>query len=157
VDLLHAALRQGICDQAEAKQPRQDKKCWTQGHGRHPRKKAQSLRNAQMPNEAPRMADTSVTDTNTSGSAKSGLSLPLPSLEQLKDALWRGDLFLALGVMTILVVLIMPMPPFMLDLFLAVSIIFSVLVMMTALFIHKPLEFSAFPTVLLIATMMRWR
>jgi flagellar biosynthesis protein FlhA len=106
-----------------------------------------------MPNEAPRMADTSVTDTHE----KSGLSLPLPSLEQLKDALWRGDLFLALGVMTILVVLIMPMPPFMLDLFLAVSIIFSVLVMMTALFIHKPLEFSAFPTVLLIATMMRWR
>ncbi|MBV6658767.1 MAG: flagellar biosynthesis protein FlhA [Devosiaceae bacterium] len=67
----------------------------------------------------------------------------------------RGDLALAFGVMTILVVLIMPMPPIMLDLFLAVSIIFSVLVLMTALFIHKPLEFSAFPAVLLIATMMR--
>ena len=67
----------------------------------------------------------------------------------------RGDLALAFGVMTILVVLIMPMPPLMLDIFLAVSIIFSVLVLMTALFIHKPLEFSAFPTVLLIATMMR--
>src|SRR5207244_11278497 len=35
------------------------------------------------------------------------------------------------------------------------SIIFSVLILMTALFIHTPLEFSAFPTVLLIATMLR--
>jgi flagellar biosynthesis protein FlhA len=57
--------------------------------------------------------------------------------------------------MTILVVLILPLPPVLLDLFLAVSIILSVLILMTALFIHAPLEFSAFPTVLLIATMLR--
>src|SRR6478752_616802 len=41
------------------------------------------------------------------------------------------------------------------DIALAISIIFSVLILMTALFIHTPLEFSAFPTVLLIATMLR--
>ncbi len=67
----------------------------------------------------------------------------------------RSDLALAFGVIGILVVLIMPLPPMMLDLFLALSIVFSVLILMTALFIHTPLEFSAFPTVLLIATMMR--
>ncbi|MDH3663130.1 MAG: flagellar biosynthesis protein FlhA [Alphaproteobacteria bacterium] len=67
----------------------------------------------------------------------------------------RGDLGLAFGVIVILVVLILPMPAVMLDLLLAISITFSVLVLMTALFIHTPLEFSAFPTVLLIATMMR--
>ncbi len=67
----------------------------------------------------------------------------------------RGDLALALGVIGILVVLILPLPPMMLDLLLALSIVFSVLILMTALFIHTPLEFSAFPTVLLIATMMR--
>ena len=67
----------------------------------------------------------------------------------------RADLGLAFAVIGILVVLIMPMPAFMLDMLLAVSIIFSVLILMTALFIQKPLEFSAFPTVLLIATMMR--
>jgi flagellar biosynthesis protein FlhA len=61
----------------------------------------------------------------------------------------RSDLGLAIGVLTILVVLIMPLPPVMLDMFLAFSIIFSVLILMTALFIQKPLEFSAFPTVLL--------
>ncbi|WP_422004073.1 flagellar biosynthesis protein FlhA [Pyruvatibacter mobilis] len=67
----------------------------------------------------------------------------------------RSELALALGVMTIIVVLILPMPSWMLDFALAISITFSVLVMMTALFIRKPLEFSSFPTVLLIATMLR--
>jgi flagellar biosynthesis protein FlhA len=52
-------------------------------------------------------------------------------------------------------VLILPLPPMLLDLALALSIIFSVLILMTALFIQAPLEFSAFPTVLLISTMLR--
>jgi len=77
------------------------------------------------------------------------------NLGALGDLLKRGDLALAVGVMTILVVLILPLPPVLLDLSLAISIILSVLVLMTALFIHAPLEFSAFPTVLLIATMLR--
>ncbi|WP_244491513.1 flagellar biosynthesis protein FlhA [Bosea sp. Root381] len=67
----------------------------------------------------------------------------------------RPDLFLAIGVMGILVVLIFPLPVVLLDLLLALSIILSVLVLMTALFIEEPLEFSAFPTVLLIVTMFR--
>jgi flagellar biosynthesis protein FlhA len=57
--------------------------------------------------------------------------------------------------MAIIVVLILPLPPFLLDILLAISIVFSVLIMMTALFIQTPLEFSSFPTVLLIAAMMR--
>jgi flagellar biosynthesis protein FlhA len=71
------------------------------------------------------------------------------------NLLRQSDIMLAIGVMTIIVVLIMPLPAFMLDMMLAISIIFSVLILMTALFIHKALEFSAFPTILLIATMMR--
>ncbi|HEX7200142.1 MAG TPA: FHIPEP family type III secretion protein, partial [Dongiaceae bacterium] len=67
----------------------------------------------------------------------------------------RGDIALAIGVMAILVVLILPLPASLLDLALAASIILSVLILMTALFIQAPLEFSAFPTVLLIATMLR--
>jgi flagellar biosynthesis protein FlhA len=62
---------------------------------------------------------------------------------------------LAIGVLVILVILILPLPPVLLDKALAVSIILSILILMTALFIHTPLEFSAFPTVLLIATMLR--
>ena len=66
-----------------------------------------------------------------------------------------GDIALALGVVTILVILILPMPKWALDASLAFSITFSVLILMTVLFIDKPLDFNAFPTVLLIATMIR--
>lgn len=67
----------------------------------------------------------------------------------------RGDVGLGIGILVILTLLILPIPPMVLDMFLAISIIFSVLVLMTGLFIQKPLEFSSFPTVLLIATMLR--
>jgi flagellar biosynthesis protein FlhA len=86
--------------------------------------------------------------------AKSG-GFQIPGLTGLIDLFKRGDLALAIGVMTILVVLILPLPSVALDMFLAISIILSVLILMTALFIHAPLEFSSFPTVLLIATMLR--
>jgi flagellar biosynthesis protein FlhA len=77
------------------------------------------------------------------------------SLSKLGAMLRRGDIALAIGVMAILVVLILPLPPLLLDMALAISIILSVLILMTALFIHAPLEFSSFPTVLLISTMLR--
>src|SRR4051794_16016740 len=79
----------------------------------------------------------------------------LPGLGDLGLLLKRSDLALAIGVMTILVVLILPLPAMLLDMALAISIILSVLILMTSLFIQAPLEFSAFPTVLLIATMLR--
>ena len=52
-------------------------------------------------------------------------------------------------------VLILPLPSVVLDLFLAISITLSILILMTSLFIQTPLEFSAFPTILLISTMLR--
>jgi flagellar biosynthesis protein FlhA len=67
----------------------------------------------------------------------------------------RPDILLAVGVLSIIVVLIMPLPPMLLDLLLAVSIVVSVMILMTALFIENAMEFSVFPTVLLIATMLR--
>ena len=67
----------------------------------------------------------------------------------------HGDIALALGVVCVLAVLLLPMPPWMLDTTLAISITFSVMILMTVLFLHRPVEFSSFPTVLLMATMMR--
>jgi flagellar biosynthesis protein FlhA len=84
-----------------------------------------------------------------------GQSFALPKLNDIGSMLRRGDIALAIGVMAILVVLLLPLPATLLDMALAVSIILSVLILMTALFIQAPLEFSAFPTVLLIATMLR--
>ena len=102
------------------------------------------------------MSDASVAETKTGGGLAAAFNLrgvtPMGVMTALAK---RGDLALALGVMTIIVVLILPMPAFLLDFSLAISITFSVLVLMTSLFIQKPLEFSAFPTVLLIATMLR--
>ncbi len=95
------------------------------------------------------MADTSPAQTKP----PSGFHIPTPA--ELLDLFRQSDITLALGVMGILVVLIMPLPSFMLDGLLAISIVFSVLVLMTSLFIQAPLEFSAFPTVLLISTMLR--
>ena len=80
---------------------------------------------------------------------------PAELLGRAGHALRQGDLALALGVIAILVVLILPMPRLLLDLLLALSITFSVLVLLTSLFIERPLEFSSFPAVLLIATMLR--
>ena len=78
-----------------------------------------------------------------------------PSLGEIGTILKRGDLALAFGILTILVVLILPLPSIVLDLFLAISITLSILILMTSLFIQAPLEFSSFPTILLISTMLR--
>ena len=67
----------------------------------------------------------------------------------------RGELWLAIGLMIILGVLVIPIPPFMVDFGLSISITFAVVILMTVLFIGKPLDFSSFPTVLLIATLLR--
>jgi len=75
--------------------------------------------------------------------------------EQFTTIMARPDIAMALGVVTILVVLILPLPTWLMDMGLSVSITFAVLILMTALFIEKPLEFNAFPTVLLLATMLR--
>jgi flagellar biosynthesis protein FlhA len=65
------------------------------------------------------------------------------------------DVGFAIGVVAIIIVLFLPIPPFLLDMGLALSISLSVVILMVALWIPRPLDFSAFPTVLLIATMLR--
>lgn len=65
------------------------------------------------------------------------------------------DIAFAGGIVCILAILFLPIPAVLIDMGLALSIAFSVLILMVALWIQKPLEFSAFPTVLLIATLLR--
>ncbi|HEU5017202.1 MAG TPA: flagellar biosynthesis protein FlhA [Pseudolabrys sp.] len=98
-----------------------------------------------------------MTDIGAAPARSAGIirGISLPGIGDLGALMKRGDIALAVGVLVILVVLILPLPPLLLDCSLAISIIFSVLILMTALFIHAPLEFSAFPTVLLISTMLR--
>ena len=69
--------------------------------------------------------------------------------------IFRGDVVLALGIIAILVFMLIPIPTWLLDMGLSVSILFSVFIIMLVLSIQKPLEFSTFPTVLLITTSLR--
>ncbi|MGF9562835.1 flagellar biosynthesis protein FlhA [Neorhizobium sp. JUb45] len=78
-----------------------------------------------------------------------------PALSIPKVAPKGRDIGLALGIIGILCILFLPIPTFLIDLGLAFSIAFSVLILMVALWIQKPLDFSSFPTILLISTMVR--
>ncbi|HEY2033232.1 MAG TPA: flagellar biosynthesis protein FlhA [Rhizomicrobium sp.] len=90
-------------------------------------------------------------DVSTAAPA-AGFGLNLATAQGL---LKRSDLMLAVGIMAILIVLILPLPSWLLDVCLAFSLSLSILILMTCIFIRKPLEFSSFPAVLLITTMMR--
>ncbi|MEK4035343.1 flagellar biosynthesis protein FlhA [Methylocystis sp. IM3] len=65
------------------------------------------------------------------------------------------DIGFALSIIFILCIFFLPIPAFLLDAGLAFSIGLSVLILMVALWIQKPLDFSSFPTVLLVATILR--
>ncbi len=65
------------------------------------------------------------------------------------------DLLFAAGIVALVSVLVLPMPTVLVDVGLSASITLSVLILMVAIWIDKPLDFSSFPTVLLIATLLR--
>jgi len=76
-------------------------------------------------------------------------------LRRLRVALGHQDLLFAAALVVLLSVLVLPMPRWLVDLGLATSITLSVLILMVAIWIERPLDFSAFPTVLLVATLLR--
>ena len=65
------------------------------------------------------------------------------------------DFLLAISVISIIMVLVLPLPPLVLDLLLSLSIAVSILILFIALFTVQPLDFSSFPSVLLISTLFR--
>jgi flagellar biosynthesis protein FlhA len=79
----------------------------------------------------------------------------IPSAREVLGWVARGEVALAMGVVGIVVLLILPIPAFLLDLLLAISITSAVLILMTSLLIKKPLEFTGFPMVLLVTTLFR--
>ncbi len=66
-----------------------------------------------------------------------------------------GDVALGLGVVLLVAVLVVPLPSWLMDAGLALSITASVLVLMVSLFMTRPLDFTSFPTVLLLTTLLR--
>lgn len=78
-----------------------------------------------------------------------------PTGKDVQGWLMRGEVGMALGVIGVIMLLILPVPKFLLDLLLAISLVSSVLILMTALMMKRPLDFAIFPTVLLVSTLFR--
>jgi len=84
---------------------------------------------------------------------KDGMARPTGG--DIRGWLMRGEVGMAVGVIGVILLLILPVPKMLLDLLLAISLVSSVLILMTALMMKRPLDFAIFPTVLLISTLFR--
>lgn len=101
------------------------------------------------------MADNPSSSNTPPAAAQAGGVAALDRAGATMAPFFRTDVMFALGIIGIILFMLIPMPTTLLDAGLAISITFSVLVLMTVLFIQAPLEFSSFPTVLLVATSLR--
>ena len=67
----------------------------------------------------------------------------------------HSDVMLAVGVLGILMIMVVPLPTVLMDMLLAVNISIGILILLTSLYVIKPLEFSVFPSLLLLTTLFR--
>ncbi len=67
----------------------------------------------------------------------------------------RSDILAAFGIVAILLVMVVPIPPFLMDILLAFNISFSLIILLVSMYVMNPLEFSVFPPLLLVATLFR--
>ncbi len=72
-----------------------------------------------------------------------------------KVKIFNPDSSLAIGIIGVLGIMVLPLPPFLLDMLFATNIMFSVLILFVALYSVKPLDFSVFPSILLVTTIFR--
>ncbi len=77
------------------------------------------------------------------------------NLGALASFLKNNDILLAIGVVVIVAMMIIPLPPMLLDILLTLNISLSVIILLVCLFIKEPLEYSSFPIILLVATIFR--
>jgi flagellar biosynthesis protein FlhA len=66
-----------------------------------------------------------------------------------------GDVLLPVGVVGILMLMLLPLPPLLLDLFLSLSMTMAILILLVTMHAKRPVDFSVFPSVLLLATLFR--
>ncbi|HSR11815.1 MAG TPA: FHIPEP family type III secretion protein, partial [Thermodesulfobacteriota bacterium] len=67
----------------------------------------------------------------------------------------RSEVAMAVAVVSILMVMVIPLPTLLLDALLSISFTLSLVILLTSLYINHPLEFSTFPSVLLLSTLFR--
>ena len=77
------------------------------------------------------------------------------NLGALASLLKNNDILMAIGIVIIVAMMIIPLPPMLLDILLTLNISLSVIILLVCLFIKEPLEYSSFPIILLVATIFR--
>ncbi len=77
------------------------------------------------------------------------------NLGALSSLLKNNDIIMAIGIVIIVAMMIIPLPPMLLDILLTLNISLSVIILLVCLFIKEPLEYSSFPIILLVATIFR--
>ncbi|AAR36448.1 flagellar biosynthesis protein FlhA [Geobacter sulfurreducens] len=73
----------------------------------------------------------------------------------LQPAKSNSDIYMAVALIGVLALMIIPLPAFLLDLFLAANITIALAILLVALYTQQPLDFSVFPSVLLVTTLFR--
>ncbi len=76
-------------------------------------------------------------------------------MNRIISLLKNNDMIMAVGLVIIIAMMIIPLPPMLLDILLTLNISLSVIILLVCLFIKEPLEYSSFPIILLIATIFR--
>ncbi len=76
-------------------------------------------------------------------------------MNKLALLLKNNDIVFAIGLVVIVLMMVIPMPPQLLDLLLTINISLSVLILLVCLYTKEPLDYSSFPTILLVATLFR--
>ncbi|MGE4234013.1 MAG: flagellar biosynthesis protein FlhA [Bacteriovoracia bacterium] len=107
------------------------------------------------------MAEANQASSQAQGSAKgstesTGFRVSVGDMDGvLGRVLKNSDLAIAMGLVAILIVMILPLPRFLIDVLIALSLSLSIVLLLTAVYAQKALEFSAFPSLLLISTLFR--
>src|SRR5438552_2077925 len=83
------------------------------------------------------------------------MRMPAPPKSILARLIGQGDVWLIIGLFGTILLLILPVPPFLLDALLATSIALSLLVVLVIFYVRQPADFSGFPTLLLFITLFR--
>src|SRR5215813_5617297 len=77
-----------------------------------------------------------------------------PSMPNMRDLL-RAGIGVPVGVLAVLSMVVLPLPPVVLDVLFTFNIALSIVIVMSVFYVARPVEFGVFPTILLIATLLR--
>jgi flagellar biosynthesis protein FlhA len=83
------------------------------------------------------------------------MAIPGFDLRNIRNLFTASDFFVAMLLVVIIALMIIPLPTFILDILLTLNIAFSLVILLVAMYLKEPLEFAAFPSILLVITVLR--